>query len=433
MAEESLQQRLERARQLMAARRVDGQPSTGSGAVQPRTGWEADPAAAELRQRQLQLQQLGLANPYFRAHESVSGDTIRVDGRELLNFSGYNYLGLSGHPEVSAAAKAAIDQFGTSASGSRLASGETPLHGELERSLASLLGVEACLVFVSGYGTNVSTIGHLLGRRDLVVHDALAHSSILAGCQLSGAHRLPFRHNSPEALEAVLSEHRRTYERALIVVEGVYSMDGDIAPMKEFVDIKHRHDAALMVDEAHSLGVLGDRGAGVGEHFRLSPTDVDVWMGTLSKALAACGGYVAGSANLIEYLRFTAPGFIFSVGLPPADTAAALAALRIMLREPERVDRVRLRGAHFLARARARGLNTGASDGSAVVPVIIGDSLRAIRVAQNLFEAGINVQPIVYPAVDEQAARLRYFITASHTEAQIERAVDATAEALCAS
>lgn len=431
-ADEALQERLARARQLIAARRAESQPSAGAPVRRGGT-WDDDPSVLDLQRRRQELAQLGLTNPFFQPHESVSSNTIRIEGHELANFSGYNYLGLSGHPEVSAAAKAAIDQYGTSVSGSRLASGETVLHGQLERELAAMLGVEDCLVFISGYGTNVSTIGHLFGPRDLVVHDALAHSSILAGCQLSGARRLPFAHNDPGALDRLLSEHRAGYERAIVLVEGVYSMDGDIAPLDELIEVKRSHEAALMVDEAHSLGVLGAGGAGVGEHFGIDRADVEIWMGTLSKTLAACGGYVAGSSALIEYLRFTAPGFIFSVGLPPADTAAALAALRIMLREPERVARVQQLAAFFLERARVRGLDTGLSGGSAVVPVIVGDSVRAFRLADALFKRGINVQPIVYPAVEEQAARLRFFITASHTEEQIERAVEAVAEILCAS
>ncbi len=393
-------------------------------------GLDRHPALQGIEEQRAALERLGLPIPYGRPRESVSTSTIRIDGRDLLNFSGYNYLGLSGHPEVSTAAKAAIDQYGTSASASRLVSGETVIHGELERELADMLGTEACLVFVSGYGTNVSTIGHLFGPDDLIVHDALAHSSIHAGCQLSRGHRLSFPHNDVRALDRLLAEHRPDYERAVVVVEGVYSMDGDIAPLDRLIDVKTRHDAMLMVDEAHSIGVLGARGFGLGEHFEVSPADVDIWMGTLSKTLAACGGYVAGSSGVIECMRYSAPGFVYSVGLTPPDTAAALAALRVMRREPERVHHLQRLAAQFIAYARDAGLNTGTSAGSAVIPVILGESAVAMRVAHALFEAGINVHPFAYPVVEEGAARIRFFVTTMHTLAQLHETVDAVVAAL---
>jgi 8-amino-7-oxononanoate synthase len=356
---------------------------------------------------------------------------VRIAGRNYLNFAGYNYLGLSGHPAVSNAAKAAIDQFGTSVSASRVASGEIPLHLELERSLSTFLGSEACVVFVSGYGTNVTVLGHLFGPRDLIVHDALIHNSALAGAMLSGARRLPFAHNDLAELDRLLAEHRADYERTIIIVEGVYSMDGDIPNLPRLIELKRRYKALLMVDEAHSIGVLGARGRGISEHFLgIASSDVDIWMGTLSKTLASCGGYIAGGREFVEYMKYTAPGFVYSVGLSPADTAAALAALRVLELEPERVTRLRARAASFLRRARERGLNTGASGGTAIVPVIVGDSLRTLRLSEALFRHGINVQPILYPAVPESQARLRFFITADHDEEQIARAVNCVADCL---
>jgi 8-amino-7-oxononanoate synthase len=430
---ESLQERLARARQAIARRGSEG---TATPAVQaplrPKRGLEDLSAVRTFEAQRDGLAAMGLASPYFRAHHSLNGARIRIDDRELLNFSGYNYLGLSGHPEVTDAAKAAIDLYGTSASASRLASGEMRLHGELERALASALQVEDALVFVSGYGTNVSTIGHLFGPNDLVIHDSLAHSSVLAGCLLSGARRLAFPHNDVAALDALLAENRSRFERAVILVEGVYSMDGDIAPLDRLIEIKRRHDAALMVDEAHSLGVLGAHGYGIGEHFHVNRADVDIWMGTLSKTLASCGGYIGGARRLIEYLRYTTPGFVYSVGLSPPDSAAALAALRIMEREPERVGTLRRLAAFFAARAREHGLDTGASVGSAVVPVILGASTLALRVAQGLFERGINVLPIIYPATAEGKARLRFFVSTLHSEDDLRRAADAVAEVVAA-
>jgi 8-amino-7-oxononanoate synthase len=393
-------------------------------------GFERLPGYLRLKKQQAELARLGIGNPYFQAHDGISGATVRIGGRDFLNFAGYNYLGLSGHPEVATAAKAAIDRYGTSVSASRIASGEIPLHRELELALARLLGTEDCVAFVSGYGTNVTTIGHLFGPRDLILQDARIHNSARLGATLSGARRLSFAHNDPAALERILRERRSQYRRALIVVEGVYSMDGDVPDLPRLIEIKKRHNALLMVDEAHSIGVLGARGRGIGEHFDIEAAEVDIWMGTLSKTLAGCGGYIAGSAALVENLKYTAPGFVYSVGLSPTDAAAALAALGVMQREPQRVTRLRALSALFLRLARDAGLDTGSSSGSAVVPVIVGDSMRALRLAQRLFERGINVQPILYPAVPESSARLRFFITTLHREEQLRSAVQAVSDAL---
>ncbi len=388
------------------------------------------PGYWRLKQRQAELARLGVANPYFRKHEGLSGDTLRIDGRAYTNYASYNYLGLSGHAEVSAAAKGAVERYGTSVSASRIASGEIPLHRELEQAIAGMLGTEDCVAFVSGYGTNVTVLGHLFGPRDLILQDARIHNSARLGAALSGARRMSFAHNDLNALERLLREKRPKYRQALIVVEGVYSMDGDIPDLPCLIEMKHRYGAALMIDEAHSIGVLGAGGRGISEHFGVDPSEVDLWMGTLSKTLAACGGYIAGSAALIESLKYGAPGFVYSVGLSPVDTAAARAALGVMLREPERVTRLRERSALFLRLMRASGLNTGSSSGTAVIPLIIGDSLRCLQVAQRLFDRGINVQPILYPAVPEAGARLRFFINTTHSVAQLETTADSIAEAM---
>jgi 8-amino-7-oxononanoate synthase len=373
-------------------------------------------------------EKLGVGNPFFRVHDGLAGATTVIDGHTFTNFSSYNYLGLGGHPEVNAAAKAAIDRYGTSASASRLVSGERPIHGELERALADVHGVDDCVVFVSGHATNVSTIGHLFGPKDLIVHDALIHNSALLGSQLSGARRIPFAHNDWEALDQLLTQCRLQYERVLIVVEGLYSMDGDVPDLPRFVDIKRRHRAFLMVDEAHSFGILGSRGLGIQEHFGLRGSDVDIWMGTLSKTLASCGGYVAGESALVEHLKCAAPGFVYSVGMPPPAAAAALAALRVLQAEPQRPKTLRARGRQFLDMAREFGLDTGLSIGLSVIPAITHSSLKAVRLSEALFRRKINVQPIVYPAVQERAARLRFFISSEHTEAQIRTTVEALAQ-----
>lgn len=370
---------------------------------------------------------LGLRNPFFIAHDGVAGAVTRIDGREYLNFSSYNYLGLAGHLAVNKSAKDAIDRYGTSASASRLVAGERPIQRELEEALAELYGVEDCIVFVSGHATNVSTIATLFGPKDLVIHDALIHNSVLEGIKLAGSTRRSFPHNDLDALDALLGDIRAQFERVLIVVEGHYSMDGDVPDLPALIDIKRRHGCFLMVDEAHALGVLGTTGKGSHEHHGVDGKDVDIWMGTLSKTLAGCGGYIAGSRALVELLKYAAPGFVYSVGIAPPLAAASLAALRIMLNEPERVARLRENAQRFLALAKGAGLDTGASQGFAIVPAIIGSSLKAAMVSNQMFERGINVQPIIYPAVEERAARLRFFVSSMHDEAQLATVVQALA------
>lgn len=363
---------------------------------------------------------LGIINPYFKVHDGVAGATTRIDGREYINFSSYNYLGLSGHPAISKAAKDAIDRYGTSASASRLGAGERHVQRELEEALAELYEVEECIVFVSGHATNVSTIGYLFGPKDLVIHDSLIHNSVLEGIKLAGSARRSFPHNDTTVLDGILAEIRGQFERVLIVVEGHYSMDGDIPNLPALIEIKRRHKAFLMVDEAHSLGVLGKTGRGIHEYFGVNGRDVDIWMGTLSKTLAGCGGYIAGERALVEHLKYAAPGFLYSVGIAPPLAAASLAALHVMYKEPERVDRLRKRSGHFLSLARHAGIDTGYSHGLAIIPVILGSSLKAAKLSNQLFERGINAQPIIYPAVEEKTARLRFFLSNSHTEMQIE-------------
>ena len=384
----------------------------------------------DLRMMRRAGEALGIENPFFRPHAAVAGATTVIGNREYDNFVSYNYVGLNGDPRVSAAAKAAIDRYGTSVSASRIVSGERPVHRELEQALAEAHGAEDALALVSGHATNVTVIGHLVDSRDLVLHDSLSHNSIVQGALLSGARRVSFPHNDMDELDRLLGEARASVARALIVVEGHYSMDGDVPDLARVIAIARRHRASVMVDEAHSLGVLGARGLGIAERCGIDPRAVDLWMGTLSKSLASCGGYVAGSAELIDYLRCSAPGFVYSVGMPPPVAAAALAALRILRQEPERVAALAHNAAFFLARAREAGLDTGSSVGAAIVPIMTGSSIRAARAADHLFQAGINVQPIMYPAVQERAARLRFFVSSLHSEAQLANAATQTAEAL---
>ncbi len=388
------------------------------------TRFDRHPAYEKIMVPRAAAQRLNIANPYFKTHQGIGGALTQIDGRPYLNFASYNYLGLSGHPRVTQAAKAAIDHYGTSVSASRLVAGERPIQRELERALAELYETDDCAVFVSGHATNVTTIGYLFGPKDLVVHDSLIHNSVLEGIKLSGATRRAFAHNDAQALEAVLAEMRSQFQRVLIVIEGVYSMDGDIPDLPAFIDIKQRYKCFLMVDEAHSIGVLGTTGRGLREHFNLPGSAVDIWMGTLSKALAGCGGYIAGETALIENLKYAAPGFVYSVGIAPPVAAAALEAIRVMLAEPDRIERVQTRSRQLLAMLRERGIDTGHAQGYAVVPAITGSSIKATRLSNALFDQGVNVQPILYPAVEEKAARLRFFVSCLHTEQQLETVAD---------
>ena len=376
------------------------------------------------------IESSGLENPFFHVHQGVLTNRTVIGGRELINFSSFNYLGMSGHPAVAQAAKEAIDRYGTSVSASRLVSGEKDLHLELERTLARFLGAEDAIVFAAGHSTNETVIGHLFGPGDLILHDALAHNSIVQGAVLSGARRRPFAHNDPKAADQLLATFRRDYRRVLIAIEGVYSMDGDFPNLPEFLDVKRRHKAILLIDEAHSLGTLGPHGRGIGEFYDVDRQEVELWMGTLSKSLGSGGGYIAGSAELVRYLRYTAPGFVFATGISPPNTAAALAALRVLEAEPQRVARLRQRSELFLSLAKHRGLNTGTSNGTPVVPIILGNSIHCLMVSKAMLARGINVRPILHPAVEESAARLRFFITSEHTEEEIRYAVDALAEEL---
>jgi 8-amino-7-oxononanoate synthase len=373
---------------------------------------------------------LDIPSPFFRAYDGLAAAETSFQGRRLLNFASYNYLGLNGDPRVMAAARAAIDRYGTSVSASRPVSGERPIHRALEAALAGLHGAEDCVTFVSGHATNVTAIGSLLGRDDAVVHDALVHNSIVQGALLSGAQRLSFAHNDPAALDRVLAAARPRARRILVVIEGHYSMDGDVPDLAAMIATAQRHGAWLMVDEAHSVGVLGETGRGVAEYCGVDPAGVDLWMGTLSKALCGCGGYIAGSRDLVEYLRCTAPGFFYSVGMSPPVAAAALAALDIMQDEPWRVARLNANTRLLLQEAQAAGLDTAQAVAGAIVPVMIGSSIKTGRVAELLFRRGVVAQPVLYPAVPEGSARLRFFVSALHTEEQVRAAVVATAEAM---
>lgn len=385
----------------------------------------------DLEMRLAMAEMGGIRNPYFRVQDGTARDTTSIEGKEYINFSSYNYIGLSGDPRVVQDVQAAVARYGTSVSASRVASGERPFHGALERGLAACQRAEDALVFTAGHATNVTTIGHLFGPDDLIVHDEYIHDSGLQGIKLSGANRRMFKHDDPEACDAELTRLRKHYKRVLILVEGVYSMDGDICKLPAYVALKRKHGCLLMVDEAHSFGIVGESGFGLAEHYDLQPDDVDIWMGTLSKSLSSCGGWIAGSARMINYLKYTAPGFVYSAGLTAANGVAALRSLELMIEEPWRVKKLQDNADFFHGELVRLGVDTGPAHGeSGVVPAITGNSMWALQLSQRLNDAGVNVQPIVYPAVPDDAARLRYFLSSTHSREQLAKTAALTASIL---
>lgn len=390
------------------------------------------PECVALEERLAGLEAAGLENPFLRANEEVHGRTARVGGRDVVSFTSFDYLGLAGHPDVTRAAKEAIDRFGCSASASRMVGGNNTILDELDAELARFLGTARAVVFPCGYGTNASVFNHLFGAGDLILYDELAHNSIMQGAGASKSGKRSFRHNDYEQLDGLLRDLRSQYKRVVVAIEGVYSMDGDYPDLPRFIEVKKRHDALLYVDEAHSLGTMGPGGRGICDFFGCDPADGDLWMGTISKALGAGGGYLAGGERLIRYLGYTTPAFVFSTACSPPNAAAALEGLRVIQREPWRVTRLRERSELFLKLAADCDLDTGSSADTPVIPVIVGSSTRAIQVSQMLLQRGINARPILYPAVRESGARVRFFITSEHSEDQIVQAVEAVADVMAA-
>ena len=363
-------------------------------------------------------------NPYFVAQDSSLRDVSYIGDRKMINFASYNYVGMSGDPEVNEAAIEAIKQYGTSASGSRLLAGEKTIHQQLEKKLASWKGTEDSIVLVGGHSTNVTFIGNFCSENDLILYDVLIHNSITEGVRMSSADARPFPHNDYQALENILENRRDRYEKVLIVIEGAYSMDGDVAPVPEFVRIKKAYDCFLMVDEAHSMLVLGKTGRGVDEHFGIDPKDIDIHMGTLSKGFRTCGGYLAGNHNLIEYLRYNLPGFVFSVGISPPLAAAVVKAIEIMERDNSRVERLQRNIATFMRESERHGFDTCLAGETAVVPILIGPDDLAFVLSKQLEDDGIIVPPAIFPAVARGQARLRFCLTSEHTEEQIVYALE---------
>ena len=361
-------------------------------------------------------------------------DTLKAeferDGKQFVSFANYDYAGIANDLRVKKAACDAIMNVGIGAGASRLVGGQRAIHCDLERDIAGFLGVEDSIVLVSGYMTNVSLVGHILTKNDLILVDDLSHNSIIVGTDVSRARVIRFAHNNLDHLESILAKVRDEADRVLIIVEGLYSMDGDIANLPRLLEIKQRYRAWLMVDEAHSLGVLGPNGRGLAEHFNVDPKQIDIIVGTMSKTLGACGGFIAGSTNMIDWLRFTLPAFVFSVGMSPALAAAVRAAIGILKSEPWRVSRVQENSRLFLEQAKKQGLDTGPAIGTGVISVLFSHQHECMVAAQSLLDAGYFAPPIPQMAVPKDKPRIRFFLSATHTDQHIAAAVETLADAM---
>jgi 7-keto-8-aminopelargonate synthetase-like enzyme len=348
----------------------------------------------------------------------------------FVNLAHYDYLGLSKHPKVRAAAVDAIEEFGPGVGASRLVGGERLAHHTLERKLADFLGHGDVLSMISGYLTNLSLINHLLSPRDLVLIDKLAHNSIVVGAHSGRFECMSFEHNNLDDLEDKLRTHRNDYRNVLIVVEGLYSMDGDIPDLPRLIEIKKRYESWLLVDEAHSFGVLGNTGRGLCEYYGIDPSEIELSVGTLSKSFVSSGGFICASADVIAWLRFTLPGFVYSVGLAPGTVASATAALDVLREEPDRVSRLKRKSQLFREKARAAGLDTGDAIGEAVVPILFETPMQTMMVSQVLMDHGIYAPPIVQVGVPKDQPRIRFFFSAELNDEDILRAVEVAAAAV---
>ncbi|KUK85781.1 MAG: hypothetical protein XE03_1902 [candidate division TA06 bacterium 34_109] len=357
---------------------------------------------------------------YLKSIEGSSGPKVHIDGREMIMFASYNYLGLISHPRVKEAAKRAIDEYGTGAAGVRLLAGTTKAHEELEEKIAQFKKTEDAITYSSGYVTNLAAITTLCQRGDLVIMDKLDHASIIDGCILSGANHRSFIHNNMESVENILAQAKH-YQNKLIVVDAVYSMDGDIANLPELSRLAKKYNAKLMVDEAHSIGVIGETGHGIEEHFGLE-NSIDIYMGTLSKTIPSIGGYLAGDKDLINFLKLSSRPFIFSASLPPVAVVTAKACFEVIESEPELVKQLQRNIKHFREGLKELGYDTGQSE-TAIVPIMVGEEEKTLQLCRIVNEEGVFICPILFPAVPKGTNRLRAHVLATHTPEDIEKAL----------
>ncbi len=359
--------------------------------------------------------------PFFQALDNNDGPEAQIYGRTVLMFGSNNYLGLTRHPKVVEAAREAITKYGTSMTGSRLLNGTTHLHEELEHRIARFLRKERAVVFTTGYQTNVGAISSLIDKRSVAVVDKADHASIYDGAALAEGETVRFRHNDARHLDSVLKRIAGK-KSALVIIDGVYSMGGDIADLPGIVEVCQRHEARLLVDDAHGIGVIGEGGRGTASHFGMD-AEVDLVMGTFSKALASIGGYVAGPEKVLEWIQHFARSMLFSASLPPASTAAALAALELLEEEPDIVSRLTTNGDRWREGLRSLGFDIGQSE-TPIVPVNLGDEYTTVTAWKALLDAGVYTNPSIYPAVNMREAILRTSCMATHTAAQIDQALE---------
>jgi glycine C-acetyltransferase len=360
---------------------------------------------------------------YIRTIASPQGAWLTIDGRRVLNFCSNNYLGLANHPRLIEAAQKAMAQYGVGPGAVRTIAGTMTLHVELERRLAAFKGVEAAVTFQSGFAANLATIPAIVGREDVIFSDQLNHASIIDGCRLSRATIVAYPHNDVDALEELIKEHGPKYRRKLIVTDGVFSMDGDIAPLPRLAEVAKRYGCILMVDDAHGEGVLGRGGRGIVDHFDLHGV-VDIEVGTMSKAFGVMGGVVAGSRRLIEWLRQRGRPFLFSSAMTVPDVAACLAALDLLEESTELVDRLWENARYFKTKMQALGFDIGKSE-TPITPIMLGEAPLAQAFSRRLFEEGVFAMAIGYPTVPKGAARIRVMPSAAHTREDLDFAIQA--------
>lgn len=383
-----------------------------------------DAIAERIHAMNARVSMLKKADLYFYnqpVSELRGGARVLVNGREMSMYASYSYLGLVGHPKINAAARDAIDRFGTGTHGVRTLAGSLTIHADLEQTIAEFKQAEAALTYTSGYATNLTVVSTLVGRGDYVISDKLNHASIVDGCLMSGAKFVRFRHNDMEALEQRLQQIPSGSAK-LVISDSVFSMDGDIIDFPNMVELCRKYNAWLMIDEAHSVGVLGKSGRGIEEHFNM-PGSIDIKMGTLSKTIPSVGGYVAGNKDIIEYLRHASRAYIFSAALPPAQAAAAKAAFEVILEEPWRVEKLNQNATQFITGLKERGFDTLYTQ-TAIVPVICGTDETAFSMTNVAQHHDVFVLPVVSPAVPPGLARLRATVTAAHEPQEIDYAMD---------
>ncbi|GAB4464522.1 MAG: pyridoxal phosphate-dependent aminotransferase family protein [Anaerolineales bacterium] len=377
-------------------------------------------------ERVSRLQENGLYFYNQPVTEILPGMKVRVNGREMGMYASYSYLGLINHPRINEAAKKAVDKYGTGTNGVRTLAGTLAIHNELEETIAHFKHAEAAITYSSGYATNLTVVSTLMGRGDYVFSDKLNHASIVDGCLMSGAEFRRFRHNDMEHLEGLLRNAPPEVAK-LVIADSVFSMDGDIIDLPKMVELCKKYNAWLMIDEAHSVGVLGKRGTGIEEHFDMYGA-IDIKMGTLSKTIPSVGGYVAASKDIITYLRHASRAYIFSAALPPAQAAAANEAFKVILDEPWRIERLNQNTKQFIGGLKSMGFDTMLTE-TAIVPVLCGDDNTAFAMTRECQHNDVFVLPVVSPAVPEGLARLRATVTAAHEPSEIERAMEVIGEA----